>query len=104
MSGPARSGDHFSPSSRATTGWSASTSGETVFLARERHLQALARAQEHLEAAAGCADAEHGYGNAQLELFAEELRLAGSRLSEITGEVTVDDLLGRIFARFCIGK
>jgi tRNA modification GTPase len=85
-------------------GWTASTSGETVFLARERHLQALARAEEHLAAAAACADAEHGYGNAQLELFAEELRLAGSRLSEITGEVTADDLLGRIFSRFCIGK
>ena len=85
-------------------GWTASTSGETVFLARERHLQALAQAREHLAAAAACADAEHGYGNAQLELFAEELRLAGSRLSEITGEVTADDLLGRIFSRFCIGK
>jgi len=85
-------------------GWSASTSGEDVFLARERHLQALARAQEHLAAAAACADAEHGYGNAQLDLFAEELRLAGQRLGEITGEVTADDLLGRIFSRFCIGK
>jgi tRNA modification GTPase len=85
-------------------GWTSSTSGETVFLARERHLQALGLAQEHLAAAAACADAEHGYGNAQLELFAEELRLAGSRLSEITGEVTADDLLGRIFSRFCIGK
>ena len=85
-------------------GWTASTSGETVFLARERHLQALARAQEHLAAAATCADAEHGYGDAQLELFAEELRLAGQRLAEITGEVTADDLLGRIFSRFCIGK
>jgi len=85
-------------------GWSASTSGETVFLARERHLQALARAREHLAGAAACADVEHGYGNAQLELFAEELRLAGQRLSEITGEITADDLLGRIFSRFCIGK
>jgi len=85
-------------------GWTTSTSGETVFLARERHLQALTRAQEHLGAAAARADAEHGYGNAQLELFAEELRLAGQRLSEITGEVTADDLLGRIFSRFCIGK
>jgi tRNA modification GTPase len=85
-------------------GWSASTSGETVFLARERHLQALARAQEHLATAAACAGAEHGYGNAQLDLFAEELRLAGQRLGEITGEVTADDLLGRIFSRFCIGK
>jgi len=85
-------------------GWTASTSGENVFLARERHLQALGQAQEHLAAAAACADAEHGYGNAQLELLAEELRLAGSRLGEITGEVTADDLLGRIFSRFCIGK
>jgi tRNA modification GTPase len=85
-------------------GWSADTSGENVFLARERHLQALARAQDHLLAAATCADAEQGYGNAQLELFAEELRLAGQRLGEITGEVSADDLLGRIFSRFCIGK
>jgi tRNA modification GTPase len=85
-------------------GWTPSTSGETVFLARERHLQALERAREHLAAAAACADAEQGYGNAQLELFAEELRLAGQRLGEITGEVTADDLLGRIFSRFCIGK
>ncbi len=85
-------------------GWSASTTGEDVFLARERHLQALARAQEHLSAAAAQLDAEHGYGNAYLELFAEELRLAGQRLGEITGEVTADDLLGRIFSRFCIGK
>ena len=88
----------------AVAGWTAQTSGETVFLARERHLQALARAQEHLAAAAACADVERGYGNAQLELFAEELRLAGQRLGEITGEVTADDLLGRIFSRFCIGK
>ncbi len=85
-------------------GWTQDTSGETVFLARERHLQALARAQEHLAAAAACADVERGYGNAQLELFAEELRLAGQRLGEITGEVSADDLLGRIFSRFCIGK
>jgi len=85
-------------------GWNETTRGEDVFLARERHLQALARAQEHLVAAAEQANAEHGYGNARLELFAEELRLAGDRLGEITGEVTADDLLGRIFSRFCIGK
>jgi tRNA modification GTPase len=85
-------------------GWTQETSGETVFLARERHLQALASARDHLAAAAACADVEHGYGNAQLELFAEELRLAGQRLGEITGEVTADDLLGRVFSRFCIGK
>jgi len=85
-------------------GWNESTRGEDVFLARERHLQALAQAHEHLAVAAAQADAEHGYGNARLELFAEELRLAGERLGEITGEVTADDLLGRIFSRFCIGK
>lgn len=40
----------------------------------------------------------------QLELFAEELRLAQTALSSITGEFSPDDLLGRIFGRFCIGK
>jgi tRNA modification GTPase len=40
----------------------------------------------------------------EFELFAEELRLAQEALGEITGEVTADDLLGQIFARFCIGK
>ncbi len=69
------------------------------FLARRRHLQALAEAAEHLE-----------QGKAQLlgawagELLAEELRLAQQNLSEITGEFTSDDLLGRIFSSFCIGK
>jgi tRNA modification GTPase len=80
-------------------GWEAGA-GESVFLARERHLQALAAAREHLAAAQEHAE----QGNRQLELFAEELRLAGQRLGEITGEVTADDLLGRIFSRFCIGK
>jgi hypothetical protein len=57
-----------------------------------------------LDAAAERADVAHGYGNAQLELFAEELRLAGNALGEVTGEVTADELLGHIFSRFCIGK
>lgn len=70
--------------------------GETVVLARERHLQALSRAAEHMTLASQC-----GW---QLEFFAEELRLAQSALSEITGEFTADDLLGQIFSRFCIGK
>jgi len=69
---------------------------ETVFLARERHLRALSRARGHLEAASG----ERG----RWELFAEELRLAHSALGEITGAFSADDLLGEIFARFCIGK
>jgi tRNA modification GTPase len=85
-------------------GWEADTRGETVFMARERQLEALRRAQSHLADAAARADVEHGYGNAQLELFAEELRLAANALAEITGEFSADDLLGRIFSRFCIGK
>jgi tRNA modification GTPase len=75
-------------------GWQAS--GETVFLARERHLRALASARAHLEAAAA--------RGAEWELFAEELRLAQEALGEITGRISADDLLGEIFARFCIGK
>jgi tRNA modification GTPase len=75
-------------------GWSGS--GEGIFMARERHLQALQAAQSHLEQA--CASMP------QLELFAEELRLAQVALASITGEFTADDLLGEIFSRFCIGK
>ncbi len=75
-------------------GWRAN--GESVFLARERHLRALKSARDHLEAA--------GRAQAQWEFFAEELRMAQRALSEITGEFTADDLLGEIFSRFCIGK
>jgi len=75
-------------------GWSAT--GESVFLARERHLRALESARAHLAAAAK--ELPHW------ELFAEELRLAQVALGAITGEYRADDLLGEIFARFCIGK
>jgi tRNA modification GTPase len=75
-------------------GWAAT--GESVFLARERHLRALERAGGHLAAAAR--DTRHW------EFFAEELRLAHVALGTITGEFSADDLLGEIFARFCIGK
>jgi tRNA modification GTPase len=70
--------------------------GETAFLARERHLRALEAARGHLEAAGG--------QRADWEFFAEELRLAQRALGTITGEVSADDLLGEIFSRFCIGK
>jgi tRNA modification GTPase len=70
--------------------------GEGVFMARSRHLDALARGAIHLEQARSVAG--------QLELFAEELRLAQAALSEITGEFSADDLLGEIFGSFCIGK
>ena len=69
---------------------------DSVFIARERHLHAIRRAQSHL------ATADIAY--LQIELFAEELRLAQNALSEITGQFTSDDLLGVIFSRFCIGK
>ena len=69
---------------------------ESVFIARERHLAALRRAAERLAVATSQLAAP--------ELFAEELRLAQNELGAITGEFTADDLLGAIFARFCIGK
>jgi tRNA modification GTPase len=69
---------------------------EGVFMARERHLQALLLAQKHV----GRAARQTG----SLELLAEELRLAQRALGSITGEFTADDLLGEIFSRFCIGK
>ena len=73
---------------------------EDVFTARERHLQALREALEHVALARA-----HGQqGDRALDLFAEELRLAHQALGRITGEVTADDLLGVIFSRFCIGK
>ena len=72
---------------------------EGSFSARRRHIEALRKAALHLEA-----------GNARMEesmsgeLLAEELRLAQNALGEITGEVLPEELLGEIFASFCIGK
>lgn len=82
---------------KACIGFEASTEGS--FIARRRHLDALARAMEHLS-----------IGEYQLhnhlagELLAEELRLTQQHLNEITGEFSSDDLLGKIFGSFCIGK
>jgi tRNA modification GTPase len=67
--------------------------------ARGRHLDALARARRHSEEAAKQLQ-ERRAG----ELVAEELRMAQQALAEITGEVSSDELLGRIFSSFCIGK
>ncbi len=74
-------------------------SGEGMFLARRRHLDALQRALVHLNSAAQALD-----HRVAAELMAEDLRQAQHALGEITGEFTSDDLLGRIFASFCIGK
>lgn len=75
-------------------GWHATS--EEVPLARERHLVSLRAALAHV-----CEAGERGL---QLELFAEELRLAHECIGEITGEFSSEDLLGVIFSRFCIGK
>ncbi|MDQ7988817.1 MAG: tRNA uridine-5-carboxymethylaminomethyl(34) synthesis GTPase MnmE [Candidatus Dactylopiibacterium sp.] len=75
-------------------GWEAH--GEDVFLARERHLDALRDAADHIALAVGLVG--------QLDLLAEELRLAQEAVNTITGEFGADDLLGVIFSRFCIGK
>lgn len=77
-----------------SAGWS--SVGESVFLARERHVRALRDCEQHLARAVSLTD--------RWELFAEELRLAHDRLGSITGSFTSDDLLGEIFSRFCIGK
>jgi tRNA modification GTPase len=73
---------------------------EDVFIARERHLRALAAARDHVAAACTVVSGP----SPALDLFAEELRLTQRALGEITGEFTADDLLGVIFSRFCIGK
>ena len=79
-------------------GWQAAPEG--VYLARERHVQALRRVDSHLMQAAGWLQQQaHA-----LDLLAEELRLAQNALNEITGEFGSDDLLGVIFSSFCIGK
>jgi tRNA modification GTPase len=79
-------------------GWQ--QTGESLYLARERHLIALKAARLHLDHAEQLA----AHDDQSLDLFAEELRLTQERLNSITGEFTSDDLLGVIFSRFCIGK
>jgi len=82
---------------KSVVGFEATESG--TFMARRRHIDALNRAQSHLDT-----------GFEQLtqmmagEILAEELKLTQDCLNEITGEFTADDLLGQIFSSFCIGK
>ncbi|WP_372659625.1 tRNA uridine-5-carboxymethylaminomethyl(34) synthesis GTPase MnmE [Hydrogenophaga sp.] len=97
----AKRGDGLEPLRQrllAVAGWEHQSEG--LFMARERHLQALRQVQVHLVEAQAwlMAQAEH------LDLLAEELRQAQQALGEITGEFSADDLLGEIFSRFCIGK
>ncbi|QWE17747.1 tRNA uridine-5-carboxymethylaminomethyl(34) synthesis GTPase MnmE [Polynucleobacter sp. AP-Nino-20-G2] len=79
-------------------GWGGAQEG--AIIARRRHIDCLNRAAEHLEKSEQFAKD----GNISLELFAEELRLAQDHLGQITGKLLPDDLLGKIFSQFCIGK
>jgi tRNA modification GTPase len=79
-------------------GWQSNPEG--VYIARERHVQALHKVRTHLQEA----DMFLAAQAQSLDLLAEELRLAQNSLSEITGEFSSDDLLGVIFSKFCIGK
>ena len=71
------------------------TAAEPPFLAAARHLAALEAARAHLQNAS-CA--------ATFDILAEELRLVAAALGQITGETASEELLGEIFARFCVGK
>lgn len=82
---------------KSCIGFQASEEGS--FTARRRHLQALESARDHLKQAL-----KQLSNMSSTELVAEDLRLAHRYLGEITGEFTADDLLGRIFSSFCIGK
>jgi len=79
-------------------GWQSAPEG--VFMARERHVQALHEVAAQLTRAAAQLTARQ----AALDLLAEDLRQAQRALSQITGKFTPDDLLGEIFSKFCIGK
>lgn len=79
-------------------GWAGPQEG--AILARRRHLDCIERAAEHIEKSEQFA----ANGNNSLELFAEELSLAQKHLGEITGKLLPDELLGKIFSQFCIGK
>lgn len=79
-------------------GWQPASEG--VYMARERHLQALQRVVGHIEEASLHLNDK----SPPLDLLAEELRLAQNALGEITGVFGADELLGVIFSRFCIGK
>ena len=74
-------------------------SSDGVFSARTRHIKALERSYDHF-----LIGKEHLLTHKAGELFAEELRIASEALGEITGKLSSDELLGKIFSEFCIGK
>ena len=81
-----------------TVGWQSAPEG--LFMARQRHVQALHAVDVQLQQAA----AQLHSPAPALDLLAEDLRQAQLALSQITGAFTPDDLLGEIFSKFCIGK
>jgi tRNA modification GTPase len=97
----AKTGDGL-PALRAqlleAVGWQPATEG--LFMARERHVQALGEVGAQLDRAS----AQLHAARPALDLLAEDLRQAQRALAQITGEFTPDDLLGEIFSKFCIGK
>jgi len=94
----ALTGQGFSELREALKGLVGYQAGEGTFTARRRHLDALAAASKALDTAA------EGLAHGEGELVAEDLRVAHNHLGAIVGQVSADDLLGEIFASFCIGK
>ncbi|MGZ5059990.1 MAG: tRNA uridine-5-carboxymethylaminomethyl(34) synthesis GTPase MnmE [Methylobacter sp.] len=82
---------------KQTVGFNEAT--DNVFIARRRHIEALNKGHQFVESAL-----EQLQGSQAGELVAEDLRQAQNSLAEITGKFTSDDLLGKIFSSFCIGK
>ena len=97
----ARTGDGIELLKQAVldhAGYQAASQSEGTFSARQRHTDAIERVGQQLGLAGDALNRGDG------EIMAEELRLAQAALAEVTGEFRADDLLGKIFSEFCIGK
>lgn len=90
--------DQLKESLLKMAGWQPEAEG--TIMARKRHIEALNEAQTHIQKALH----ELSHGSQFIDIAAEEMRLAQEALSTITGEFLPDDLLGKIFSTFCIGK
>lgn len=90
--------DVFKEALLEAVGWKGTT--ESLFLARQRHIEALKSALSHVEEALRIL----GCDKPMLDLLAEELKLSANDLGDVVGQTPTEDLLGMIFSRFCIGK